>query len=135
MRMILALSASDMHRSGLVIRSPGSPTAEDHARYQYGLAVKEFRQLLERPNREVSQAELEMILATMFLMVTYEWQFGHCSRHLQLHLQGLRSLLESHPQLFQVKDVNDVLQSVDAEQPEESSKVSFIPEQFLLWML
>ncbi|RHZ44161.1 Zn(II)2Cys6 transcription factor, partial [Aspergillus thermomutatus] len=135
MRMILALSASDMHRSGLVVRSPGRPTAEDHARYHYGLAVKEFRQLLETPNREVSQAELEMILATMFLMVTYEWQFGHCSRHLQLHLQGVRSLLESHPELFQIKDVNDVLLSMDAEQPEEPFRVSFIPEQFLLWML
>lgn len=136
MRMILALSASDMHRGGLVVRSPGRPTAEGHARYQYGLAVKEFRQLLETPSREVSQVELEMILATMFLMVMYEWQFGqHCSRHLQLHLQGVRSLLELRPQLFQIKDVNDVLLSVDAEQPEEPSRVSFIPEQFLLWML
>lgn len=97
MRMILALSASDMHRSGLVVRSPGRPNAEDHPRCQYGLAVKKFRQLLETPSREVSQVKLEMILATMFLMVMYEWQFGHCSRHLQLHLQGVRSLLESHP--------------------------------------
>ena len=43
MRMIIALSASDMHRNGLVVRSPGRPTAEDHGRYHYGLAVKEFR--------------------------------------------------------------------------------------------
>jgi hypothetical protein len=141
MRMILALSASDMHRHGLVVRSPGRPTAEDHGRYHYSLAVKEFRQLLETPRRHVSIEELEIIFATMFLMVNYEWQFGHSVRHLQLHLHGVRSLLESHPQLFKVKDVNDVFLSPEGtdnnQSPDERaiSKVSFIPEQFLLWIL
>ncbi|KAF7596895.1 hypothetical protein BBP40_011940 [Aspergillus hancockii] len=135
MRMILALSASDMHRNGLMVRSPGRPTAEDHGRYHYGLAVKEFRQSLVSP-RSVSPAELETILATMFLMITYEWQYGHCVRHLQLHLQGVKSLLASHPELFQIKDVNNVLLSMEAETPDESeSRVSFIPEQLLLWIL
>jgi Amt family ammonium transporter len=135
MRMILALSASDMHRNGLMVRSPGRPTADDHGRYHYGLAVKEFRQSLVSP-RTVSSAELETILATMFLMITYEWQYGHCVRHLQLHLQGVKSLLESHPELFQIKDVNNVLLSMKADSPDESgSRVSFIPEQLLLWIL
>lgn len=140
MRMILALSASDMHRHGLVVRSPGRPTADDHGRYHYSLAVKEFRQLLETPRREVSLEELETIFATMFLMVTYEWQFGHSVRHLQFHLDGVRSLLESHPQLFRLKDVNDVFllpTGTDGPSVEDGSvsKVSFIPEQFLLWIL
>ncbi|CAL5873038.1 uncharacterized protein PFLUO_LOCUS7307 [Penicillium psychrofluorescens] len=137
MRMILALSASDMHRSGLVVRSPGRPTADDHGRYHYSLAVKEFRQLLETPRRQVSLAELEMIFATMFLMITYEWQFGHSVRHLQLHLHGVRSLLESHPQLFHIKDVNDVFLSSERGDPADGAvtNVSFIPEQFLLWIL
>ncbi|GAB1218042.1 hypothetical protein ATERTT37_007288 [Aspergillus terreus] len=136
MRMILALSASDMHRQGLVVRSPGRPTAEDHARFHYGHAVKEFRQLLESPKRELSTTELEMIFATMFLMVTYEWQYGNCVHHLQLHLQGVRSLLESHPELFQIKDVTNVLLSMDAEHSDDSvPRVSFIPEQLLLWIL
>jgi hypothetical protein len=141
MRMILALSASDMHRQGLMVRSPGRPTAEDHGRYHYNLAVKEFRQLLETPRRHVSVEELEIIFATMFLMVTYEWQFGHSVRHLQLHLHGVRSLLESHPQLFRLKDVNDVFLSPESADDKPSlndgaiSKVSFIPEQFLLWIL
>ncbi|KAE8147183.1 hypothetical protein BDV25DRAFT_37458 [Aspergillus avenaceus] len=133
MRMILALSASDMHRNGLLVRSPGRPTAEDHGRYHYGLAVKELRQSLEVP-RAVSPGELETLLATMFLMVTYEWQYGHSVRHLQLHLQGVKSLLESHPELFQIKDVNDVLLSMEAE-TEDESQISFIPEQLLLWIL
>ena len=139
MRMILALSASDMHRHGFVARSPGRPTAEDHGRYHYSLAVKEFRQLLETPRRHVSVAELETIFATMFLMVTYEWQFGHSVRHLQLHLHGVRSLLESHPQLFRLKDINDVFRTLEYDSPSPEdvavSKISFIPEQFLLWML
>ena len=139
MRMILALSASDMHRQGLAVRSPGRPTAEDHGRYHYSLAVKEFRQLLETPRRSVSVGELEVIFATMFLMVTYEWQFGHSVRHLQLHLHGVRSLLESHPQLFQHKNVHDVFLGSDAptlsQEDGSVSKVSFIPQQFLLWML
>ncbi|RAL05387.1 Zn(II)2Cys6 transcription factor [Aspergillus ibericus CBS 121593] len=136
MRMILALSASDMHRNGLVVRSPGRPTAEDHGRYHYGMAVKEFRQLLETPKPQVSFMELEMIFATMFLMVAYEWQFGHCVRHLHLHLQGVRSLLETHPELFHIRDVNEVLLAMEADQPSDTvSRASFISDQFLLWML
>lgn len=139
MRMILALSASDMHREGLAVSSPGRPTADDHGRYHYSQAVKEFRELLEKPRRQVSVEELEIIFATMFLMVTYEWQFGSSVRHLQLHLHGVRSLLDSHPQLFRLKDINDVFLAPEDEEnaPEDKviSKVSFIPEQFLLWML
>ncbi|KAL3454400.1 Rh-like protein/ammonium transporter [Aspergillus insuetus] len=134
MRMILAISASDMHRNGLAVRLPGHPTAEDHGRYHYGRAVKEFRQLLETPRELVSQAELETIFATMFLMICYEWQFGESVQDLQLHLRGVRSLLESHPLLFENKDVDEVLMSMDLE-PTERPKVSFIPEQLLLWIL
>ncbi|PYH49735.1 Rh-like protein/ammonium transporter [Aspergillus saccharolyticus JOP 1030-1] len=137
MRMILALSASDMYRNGLVVRSPGRPTAEDHGRFHYGMAVKEFRHMLETPKAQVSRAEMEMIFATMFLMVAYEWQFGHCLRHLQLHLQGVRSLLETHPELFQPKDFDEVMLLMDQDHAagEVASRVSFIPEQFLLWII
>lgn len=136
--MLLALSASDMHRNGLVVRSPGRPTAEDHSRYHYGLAAKEFRQLLESPKRYVSQADLEMVFATMFLMVIYEWQFGHDLRNLHLHLRGVQSLLEAQPGLFRIKDVNSAFLLVDGSElaaGESGAKVSFIPEQLLLWML
>lgn len=82
MRMILAIAACDMHRNGLVTRSPGRPTADDHGRYHYGLAVKEFRQLLETP-RQVSLDEVETVFATVFLMIAWEWQFGHSVRHVR----------------------------------------------------
>jgi hypothetical protein len=135
MRMILALAANDMHRNGLAVRSPGRPTAEDHARYHYGLAVKEFRQLLETREKPLSQPELEIVFASMFLMISYEWQFGQSVQDLQLHLRGVRSLLESHPKLFDGKDVDEVLMFMDTVQPEAAPQVSFIPEQLLLWIM
>lgn len=82
MRMILAIAACDMHHNGLAVRSPGRPTADDHGRYHYGLAVKEFRQLLETP-RQVSLDEVETVFATVFLMIAWEWQFGHSVRHVR----------------------------------------------------
>ncbi|CAG7954649.1 unnamed protein product [Penicillium olsonii] len=138
MRMILAIAACDMHRNGLVTRSPGRPTADDHGRYHYGLAVKEFRQLLETP-RQVSLDEVETVFATVFLMIAWEWQFGHSVRHLQLHLQGVRSLLETHPRLFRIKDMNEMFLAPEIQTPSNENstvaRVSFIPEQFLLWIL
>ncbi|KAL4907219.1 hypothetical protein BDW74DRAFT_166719 [Aspergillus multicolor] len=135
MRMILALSANDMHRNGLVVRSPGRPTAEDHARYHYSLAVKEFRQLLEARKGSISRDELEIVFATMFLMISYEWQFGQSVQDLQLHLRGVRSLLQAQPMLFEGKDVDEVLMSMDAVDSDSMPRVSFIPEQLLLWMI
>lgn len=151
--MILALSACDMHRNGLIARS------QDYGRYHYSQAVKEFRQLLETP-RQVSLNDVETVFATVFLMIAWEWQFGHSVRHvsmlsctdlftrivnsltgyqLQLHLQGVRSLLETHPQLFRIKDANDMFfspgPSALASDTMTMAKVSFIPEQFLLWIL
>ncbi|CAI7622236.1 unnamed protein product [Penicillium palitans] len=132
MRMILALSACDMHRNGLIVRS------QDHGRYHYSQAVKEFRQLLETP-RQVSLDDVETVFATVFLMIAWEWQFGHSVRHLQLHLQGVRSLLETHPQLFRIKDVNDMFSPPGSNSLTSGTvamtKVSFIPEQLLLWIL
>lgn len=138
MRMLLALSANDMHRKGLVVQLPGCPTAEDHSRYHYVLAAKEFRQLLESPKGYVSQADLEMVFTTMFLMILYEWQFGHDLRNLHLHLRGVQSLLDAQPGLFRVKDVNNTFLPVDGDElaaGESGAKVSFVPEQLLLWIL
>ncbi|KAL4806815.1 hypothetical protein BDV18DRAFT_120206 [Aspergillus unguis] len=135
MRMMLALSANDMYRQGLAIRPPGRPTAEDHARYHYGLAVKEFRQSLATREGPISQPELEAIFATMFLMVSYEWQFGQSVDDLQLHIRGVRSLLECQPALFGSKDVEEVLMCSDSTEDGSTPKVSFVPEQLLLWIL
>lgn len=61
------------------------------------------------------------------------------SFQLQLHLQGVRSLLETHPRLFRIKDVNDMFLSpgisTSSTDTGTVAKVSFVPEQFLLWIL
>ncbi|KAK5695629.1 hypothetical protein LTS12_028608, partial [Elasticomyces elasticus] len=132
MRMLMAVAAGDMHRRGLETRPPGRPTADDHARYHYGLAVQGFRHMLETPRRDISLAELEMIFLSMFLMVMYEWQFGNV-RHLQLHLRGTRSLLENHPELFQDRGVDDVFSLMDESSP--VPRLSLAPVQMLLWIL
>ena len=136
MSMILAISASDMHRRGLEERSPGRPTAEDHARYYYGMAVRDLRQLLESPKRRVSQRELEMIFICVFLMIIHEWQYGFGGRSLQLHLHGLRSLLETFPNMFQVQDLDAVLLAANGEQLETvTGRMSFMQAQLLLCLL
>lgn len=130
MRMIVALSANDMHHSGLSpASSPSRPTAVDHARFQYANAVKEFRELLETPGRDFTQGDLEMMFVTMFLMITYEWQFGRNISHLQAHIQAVRSLLETQPDFLRIKDVTDLLSGG------AGHGISLIPEQFLLWIL
>lgn len=135
MRMIMAVSAGDMHRHELDVRSPGRPTAEDYARYHYGLAVQEFRQMLETPRQNVSRTTLEIIFLAMFLMTMYESQFGNV-RNLQLHLRGVRSLLEIHPELFQDRDVNNVFSLMDVDEPDQGlPKISLAPVQMLLWIL
>ena len=135
MRMIMAVSAGDVHRHELEIRSPGRPTAEDYARYHYGLAVKEFRQMLETPRQDVSRSTLEMIFLAMFLLIMYEWQFGNV-RNLQLHLRGVRSLLEMHPELFQDRGVNSVFSLMDVDESDQAlPKLSLAPVQMLLWIL
>lgn len=135
MRMIMAVSAGDMHRHELDVRSPGRPTAEDYARYHYGLAVQEFRQMLETPRQNVSRTTLEIIFLAMFLMTMYESQFGNV-RNLQLHLRGVRSLLEIHPELFQDRDVNNVFSLMDVDESDQGlPKISLAPVQMLLWIL
>ena len=151
MSMILAISASDMHHRhrhslGLLSQPPLAPAAEQHARYYYATAVRDLRKLLESPKRQVSQEELQMILVCMFLMVIHEWQYGGGSQNLQLHLQGVRSLLEAFPNMFRVKDLDSVLLGMeeDDDQSESSSsswssspigRMSFVHEQILLFIL
>lgn len=139
MRMILAVAASDMHRRGLDPNSAGQSTSKDHGRYHYEVAVQEFRQYLEEhgANGEmqgelVAESECEIIFCTMFLMITYEWFYGHYVKHLQLHLQGVRCLLKAHPKMFTMTGMTDTILSTGSIQ---KKGLSFMPAQFLLWIL
>jgi hypothetical protein len=139
MRMILAIAASDMHRRGLVPNSTGQDPSKNPGRYHYEAAVQEFRQYLEEHAATgetqgdlVAESECEIIFCTMFLMIMYEWYYGHSVKDLQLHLQGVRCLLKAHPKMFTMKGMTDAILSTGSI-PKKG--LSFMPAQFLLWIL
>ncbi|CRG86946.1 hypothetical protein PISL3812_03959 [Talaromyces islandicus] len=139
MRMILAIAASDMHRRGLVPDSSGKGSSKNPGRYHYEAAVQEFRQYLEEhgaigKTQEgfAAGSDCEIIFCTMFLMVLYEWYYGHSVKHLQLHLQGVRCLLKARPKMFTTKGMTDAILSTGSI---PNQGLSFMPAQLLLWIL
>lgn len=139
MRMILAIAASDMHRRGLVPNAAGQGASKNPGRYHYEVAVQEFRQYLEEHGAAgemqeefAADSECEIIFCIMFLMIMYEWYYGHSVKHLQLHLQGVRCLLKAHPKMFTNKGMTDAILSTGSI-PQKG--LSFMPAQFLLWIL
>ncbi|EED14768.1 conserved hypothetical protein [Talaromyces stipitatus ATCC 10500] len=142
MRMMLAIAANDMYRQGYFSTSAEKDAARRRGQYHYELAVKEFRQYLEEhgtaTNNEVQKVERvlestsETILCIMFLMITYEWYFGHSIKHFQLHLEGVRCLLKAHPEIFITRDVTDMILTSGIKL---NKGLSFIPSQLLLWIL
>ncbi|KAH8691600.1 hypothetical protein BGW36DRAFT_304717 [Talaromyces proteolyticus] len=138
MRMILALAASDMHRRGLISDVASHEAARNHGRYHYELAVRDLREYLEHGTSNetgeggASESEFEMIFCTMFLMISFEWHYGHSVKHLQLHLQGVRCLLKAHPEMFLLKDMTNRILTTGSN---PKGGLSFMPAQFLLWIL
>lgn len=138
MRMILAIAASDIHRRKVFADSDpmAHQAAKYHGRHHYGLAVQEFRQLLEQGltnNRDDRSSEdVEMIFCTMFLMITFEGYFGNSVKHLQMHLQGVKCLVQAHPELFARKEAKSMILMTGESSNE---RPSFLPAQFLLWTL
>lgn len=139
MRMILAIAASDMHRRGLIPNSVGKDASKNPGRYHYEAAVQEFRQYLEEHAATgemhgdlVAESECEIIFCIMFLMIMYEWYYGHSVKDLQLHLQGVRCLLKAHPKMFTMKGMADAILSTGSI-PKKG--LSFMPAQLLLWVL
>jgi Amt family ammonium transporter len=138
MRMILAIAATDISRQNR------RQVAEDHGRSHYGLAVQEFRALLAQVDaRNISSSELRTIFAIMFLMIIYEWVFGHSVRHLQLHLQGVWCLLNTHPEIFRMQheviedEAEEEASLVNLHFPRDGNERVSVPmlAQLLLWIL
>lgn len=141
MRMMLAIAASDMHRQGYFSSAAEKESTRRRAQYHYELAVQEFRQYLEEhgsANAELGKAERvlesgsEMIFSIMFLMITYEWYFGHSVKHFQMHIEGVRCLLKAHPEIFVTRKIADTILTTGTR---PDSGMSFIPSQLLLWIL
>lgn len=135
MRMILAISATDMSRQHR-LQARG-----DYGQPHYALAVRDFRGSLACVGK-VSQSELQVIFQSIFLMIMYEWLYGSSIHHLQMHLCGLRSFLEANPAVLEthvepVSVEDKEVSLVDPWQPENKyqGNTHSMLAQLLLWSL
>ncbi|RFU27505.1 hypothetical protein B7463_g8821, partial [Scytalidium lignicola] len=134
MRMILAIAATDKSRHH------DRDGQEDKGRSYYGLAVREFRDLLTHVDPNISRSDVQMIFAIMFLMIIYESLFGHSVSHLQMHLHGVVTLLKAHPEIFRMQhEIVDLEEeeSFDLGHPDDENKKFHFPilAQLLIWIL
>lgn len=97
MSMILATTASEIHRSRLYDcdNAPGSLPVDSLSdvagRVHYGQALSGLREAL---THEVKSPEkLEAIFITLWFMVDYENRFGNGAVGINIHMQGIMSLL------------------------------------------
>ncbi|KAH8894506.1 hypothetical protein GQ53DRAFT_839571 [Thozetella sp. PMI_491] len=97
MRMILALSASEMHNRGYDIgcESPDSGSLDPGLQH-YDLAIQEFSTWLGQKGALESQLGLEVFLNTIFFLIQYELQFPSRRENPTTHLEGLWSLVNTH---------------------------------------
>jgi hypothetical protein len=101
MRMILALSASEMHHRGYDLGSGAQHSrGEDPGLCHYGVAVQELSAYLGQSSALESPLSLEIILAAIFLLMHYELQFPSRQTNVKTHLDGLWSLLNAHSALM-----------------------------------
>ncbi|KAI0601141.1 hypothetical protein F4775DRAFT_542847 [Biscogniauxia sp. FL1348] len=93
MRMILAISASEMQRRGLCAALQGS--RQDLGLYHYTAALKELQDCVAV--REVRRGRgIDEIVATVFLMIQYGLQSTSLLSHVKAHFSGIRSLVTSY---------------------------------------
>jgi hypothetical protein len=96
MRMIIALSASELHALKRPSVVSGLPLTENHGAHNYNIALEELSPTLDPADQKYADGDLEIHLACLFFMAHYELKFGYSHDHLRLHLQGVRALLESY---------------------------------------
>ncbi|KAF9891359.1 hypothetical protein FE257_004215 [Aspergillus nanangensis] len=104
MSMILASTASEIHRSRYHDSSSGSSPArgcvvrhdlsEVDGRRHYGRALSGLREALKQDVK--SPARIEAIFITLWLMVDYENRFGNGASAISIHFHGLQTLLHNH---------------------------------------
>ncbi|CAH0042787.1 unnamed protein product [Clonostachys rhizophaga] len=86
MNMVLAISASEMHRQGL--QSNGA----DCGLRRYALAMEDLRVGLERVAGVRPKIGVEILLLSIFLMLNYEIHYSTSPERIRAHLEGLRAL-------------------------------------------
>ncbi|GFF35953.1 C6 zinc finger domain protein [Aspergillus udagawae] len=100
MSMILATTASEIHRSRLHdcsstrVYLPANDSSDIDGRVHYGTALSRLREALTEGAKTPSK--LEAIFITLWLMVDYENRFGSGASTINIHLRGVESLLHNH---------------------------------------
>lgn len=102
-RMILALSASEMHKHSSINENYllGKCGTDDGLMY-YTQAVQELLEDLSAPTQG---DEVDSKLATLIFMVHYELQFTGSIDRVQIHLRGFWALMSNHP-IFEERHAN-----------------------------
>jgi hypothetical protein len=137
MRMILAMSASEMHRIENGSSSATASDSHDLGLFHYNLAVRELSVFLGQEIAGDVKQRLERLLAALLFMVEYEVRFGYSRHHLRLHLQGVRSLFESYENFVLNRQKQRLITSAehaDAESEVADSQLSPLSSQLLLWI-
>jgi hypothetical protein len=100
MSMILATTASEIHRSRLHdcdntrVYSPTSDSSDIDGRVHYGTALSRLREALAEGVKTPSK--VEAVFITLWLMIDYENRFGSGASTINIHLRGIESILHNH---------------------------------------
>ncbi|KFY81916.1 hypothetical protein V500_10978 [Pseudogymnoascus sp. VKM F-4518 (FW-2643)] len=130
MRMILAMSGSEMHR----LKVGGCSDSEDIGLHHYNLAVRDLSMVLGKDHSDDPKQRLERLLAALLFMVDYEVRFGYSRHHLRLHLEGARSLYASYEKSIMDSERSGTLSTIDEEKEGEDSHLSLLGSLLLLWI-
>ncbi|KAI1504827.1 hypothetical protein F5X99DRAFT_371102 [Biscogniauxia marginata] len=125
MRMMLAISASEMRRRGLYTTLQGS--RPDFGLYHYTTALQELQNCITTQGIEYREEVIDEILATIFFMIQYGLQSTPLLSHVKAHIIGARSLVTSY-----VRSLNQT-----GRRKKGNTTISLPPlsSRLLLWIL
>lgn len=130
MRMILAMSGSEMHR----LKKGGCADSEDIGLHHYNLAVRDLSTVIGKEHTGDPKQRLERLLAALLFMVDYEVRFGYSRHHLRLHLEGARSLYASYEKSIMDSERSGTVSTVNDGENEGDSHLSLLSSLLLLWI-
>ncbi|KAF3398025.1 hypothetical protein F1880_006087 [Penicillium rolfsii] len=127
MRMIIALSASELQNLGHSYLRPAS----QHAARNYGIALNELNLLLDQDVKP----DLDSSLTCLFLMAHYELKLGLPSHHLTVHLKGVEALLESEKYISALGKNKTLLSNGNEMAEVDNQPFSSLSALLLIWIL
>ncbi|KAH8898296.1 hypothetical protein GQ53DRAFT_817576 [Thozetella sp. PMI_491] len=131
-RMMLAMSASEMHRKGLGMGARAAQEAMDSGLQHYNLALKHLSDSLLGEETGGGGESVEALIATIFFMVNYEIHFSNTADRAMAHLRGLWALVSKHP-VFHGQEGDAKLSLVPRNTRAEASV--YLSCQLILWLL